>query len=215
MKYLLTLAGILIAASLWADPVAQAKDTIYIGVEGCTHACHKKEDDGDQRSVWRKSKHSLAYKDLLGPEAKLAAKEVGLSGPPEKAEACLVCHSTGYGAAPEALRKSFKLEDGVQCEACHGPGDRYRTKKVMMKILRERGVERKGKSATALETGLTFPADTNCKSCHVPEISVGGKTYKNPNYKAFNFDKAFEEMKHRVPDARRKLDMTGNVSDEE
>ena len=215
MKYLLTFTGILIVAHLWVDPVAVAKDTIYIGVGGCTQACHKKEEDGDQRSVWRKSQHSLAYKTLGSPEAVRVAKAVGVSGSPEKAEACLVCHSTGYGTDPQGFRKSFKTEDGVQCEACHGPGDRYRIKKVMIKILKERGVNRKCTSVTAQEAGLTFPTEQTCKSCHVPEITRDGKKFKNADYKAFDFQKAFDEVKHRVPQERRELVVSGGVSDED
>lgn len=215
MKYLLTLTGILIAALLWAEPGVQAKETIYIGVQGCTQACHKKDDDGDQRSVWRKSKHSLAYKTLGSPEATRVAKQVGLSGPPEKAEACLICHTTGYGTDAKQFRKSFKLQDGVQCEACHGPGDRYRLKKVMIKILKERGVDRKGTSATAQVAGLTYPTENTCKTCHVPEITQSGKTYKNANYKAFDFQKALGDIKHLVPQERRKLVVSGGVSDED
>ena len=215
MKCMLALTGMLIIALLQVGPDIQAKDVLYIGANGCTKACHKKEIDGDQRSVWRKSKHAEAFKTLGTEEAKKRAKEVGVSGSPEKARECLFCHTTGYGADAKMFKKGFKVEDGVQCEACHGAGDNYRKKKLMIKILGERGTDRKGKSPTAQENGLSFPDEETCKKCHVPEITVDGKIFKNPSHEDFNFKKDFEKMKHQVPDARRKSIAKGEIEEEE
>jgi hypothetical protein len=96
------------------------------------------------------------------------------------------------------------MEMGVQCEACHGPGGEYSKKKIMLQITRERGVDGNNPSETAKKVGLNFPDENTCKQCHAPEIVVNGKTFKNPSYKEFEFEKKFDEIRHRVPEARKK-----------
>src|SRR3989304_7834005 len=105
MKCMLALTGMLIIALLQVGPDIQAKDGLYIGANGCKKPCHKKEIDGDQRSVWRKSKHAEAFKTLGTEEAKKRAKEVGVSGSPEKARGCPFCHTPGDRAHAETLKK--------------------------------------------------------------------------------------------------------------
>ena len=101
--------------SVWSQPPAEPAgpavtppaDQTYTGAKACT-ACHFK-----QSMAWKKTKHDT---DAF---AKLPAKY--------KADAsCLICHSTGFGAAT-----GFKDEAstpnlaGTTCEACHGPGSKH------------------------------------------------------------------------------------------
>jgi hypothetical protein len=38
---------------------------------------------------------------------------------------CLGCHSTAFGVPENRRAATFHMEDGVQCEACHGPGGHH------------------------------------------------------------------------------------------
>ncbi len=195
MKILLSLFVVSVFLLSGWSAGAGAKERNYIGVKKC-RTCHKSRKSGNQFGVWQKTKHAKAYHLLRKPKAKKAAQQVGVSGNPQKSEACLVCHTTGYGVDRKLFRRKFKVEDGVQCEACHGPGSEYKSKKRMRKMAKERGPDRKGDSPTARKYGLTYPNAETCKRCHTQQITYNGKVYKNPNYQPFDFDTQFEKIKH-------------------
>ena len=44
---------------------------------------------------------------------------------------CLGCHATAAEAEPWERDPTFAIEDGMQCEKCHGPGSEYATAEVM------------------------------------------------------------------------------------
>lgn len=200
MKYALALFSVLLVAAWLTGPTGQARaaEPEYVGVKACSK-CHKKDKEGKQFPIWEKTKHAKAYATLGTPKAKEAATKVGVSGDPQKSEACLVCHTTGYGADKSRFHKKFEMEDGVQCEACHGAGGDYKSKKIMKAIAEERGPDDKGVSATAKKTGLIIPDENTCKRCHSQEIKFNGKTYKNPKYEPFDFKKMFDKIKHPIP----------------
>ena len=200
MKHLAAMITLAVAALflLAFAPSADASKNEFVGAKACSK-CHKKDKEGEQFPIWEKSKHAKAFETLGTPKAKEAAQKIGMSGDPQKSEACLICHTTGADVAGATFDKKFSVEDGVQCEACHGAGDEYKSKKIMKQIADERGPDRKGTSATAKETGLIFPDENSCKTCHTQERTVGGKTFKNPSFKEFDFKKRWEEIKHPKP----------------
>lgn len=177
---------------------AMGGEATFIGVKGCAK-CHKKEKQGKQFAQWKKTKHAKSYETLGTDKAKKAAAKIGVTGNPQKAEACLVCHTTGYGKPASAFGKKFKMIQGVQCEACHGAGSLYKKKSTMKKIYKELGPDKKGNSPTAKKTGLIVPDSKVCKQCHVQSISFNGKTYKNPSYKKFDFKKYEKKITHPIP----------------
>jgi len=200
MRIMLAVLATFLAAAFTFSvaPTVQAKEAEYVGVKECGK-CHKKEKEGNQLGIWEESKHSKAFENLGTPKAKERAQKIGVSGNPQESEACLVCHVAGYGAPESQIGKKFAMEDGVQCESCHGPGGEYKSKKVMKQIADERGDDKKGKSATAAKVGLIIPDEKTCKQCHVPEIQRNGKTFKNPSFEEFDFKKRWEKIKHPVP----------------
>ena len=105
----------------------------YIGAKRCK-ICHTKDNT---YPTWEQTLHAQAFAKL--PEAQ------------QKNEKCLACHATGVTA------KGVVLE-GVQCEACHGPGNDYKTKKIMQN--RE----------LAIENGLLIPNEATCCNCHRGEL---------------------------------------------
>lgn len=151
----------------------------YIGAEACA-MCHKTEKQGKQFDIWKNSPHAKAYQTLLTEEADKIAKEKGFDTPAAKTEACLKCHASGYDVDASLIGKKFKVEDGVQCETCHGPGSDYKD----MKIMKDR--------ETAMKNGLIIYENYQelCVKCHNPE---------SPTYKEMNFDEAWEKIKHPVP----------------
>lgn len=200
MRRLLAVIGVVVAATFLVAlaPQAQAKEAKYIGAEACSR-CHKKDKDGRQFEIWKGTKHAKAFETLGTPAAKEAAQKVGVSGDPQKSEACLVCHTTGFGSPESAFERKFEVSDGVQCEACHGAGSEYKSRKTMKKIREETGPGMKNKSPTAKETGLLVPNENTCKRCHSEQIEFNGKTYKNPKYKPFEFKKFYDKIKHPIP----------------
>ena len=191
------IAGAFLAMA-WSG-TAQAEDPEFIGVWGCTSKCHKTEEVGDQRGAWQNSSHSEAYLALGTDKARERAAELGVEGDPQQAGECLICHTTGHGAESDRFARKFNVEDGVQCETCHGAGGDYRKKRIMIRITEERGPDRDQPSPTAEETGLHIPNEATCEGCHVEQIERNGVVYVNPSYKPFDFDERFKEVSHPRP----------------
>ncbi len=153
----------------------------YVGVSQCKK-CHKKEEEGNQFGKWEKEKHSKAYETLASDEAKKQGKKLGVDDP-QKSPKCLKCHVTGYGEPETKFEKTFKVEDGVQCESCHGPGSDYKKKEIM---------KDHDKSAAA---GLVKPDEKVCKTCHNKDA---------PTFKSFDFEKAVKKIEHKNPKKEKK-----------
>ncbi|NOX17287.1 MAG: cytochrome C554 [Chlorobi bacterium] len=161
-----------------------AQEHHYVGVKKCG-MCHKKAKDGEQLKIWEGSKHSKAYETLKTAEAdKIAMEKYGKKA--VETDECLKCHVTGHGADAALFEKSFKIENGVQCESCHGPGKDYKSKKVMKD------------QAKAIEKGLILYSDEAaieklCRTCH---------NEKSPSFKEFNFKEMWAKIKHNIPEKK-------------
>lgn len=151
----------------------------FIGVEACA-MCHKTEKQGSQLSIWQNSKHAKAYETLKTEQANNIAKEKGFSTPAVETPECLKCHASGYNVDPSLLGKKFKVEDGVQCETCHGAGSAYKD----MKIMKDKEL--------AIKNGLVVhdKLENFCIGCHNVE---------SPTFVDFNVDEAWNKIKHPKP----------------
>ncbi len=127
---------------------------VYMGARACG-ACHSGKSMGNQFGLWLHSKHSRAWAVLARPESAQITILSGLRQKPQESAICLGCHATAYNAEGWEKDDDFRTEDGVQCEACHGPGSEYMTETVM----RNREEARKA--------GLRMPDDRFCQGCHV------------------------------------------------
>ncbi|MDP1678072.1 MAG: cytochrome c family protein [Bacteroidota bacterium] len=154
--------------------VAQNKNK-FVGVNTC--ACHNLAKQGKQVDVWKKTKHAEAFTVLKTEKATEYAKAKNITGAPSEAKECLECHSTGFG---QEVDKSFKVEMGVQCEACHGAASAY-------KAIHNKP-ENKEK---AIAAGMLKADEKTCSQCH-------GEN-KMHDIKEFNFKKMWEEIKHPMP----------------
>ena len=138
--------------------VAQPKEPVYVGERVCTE-CHQGPQAGHPYSVWRLSAHAKAFATLALPESKEIARVSGIPEAPHRARVCLGCHATGADAEEWERDESFLIQDGIQCETCHGPGSEYMDEQVM----RDRDL--------AMKRGLRFPTATTCMTCHSPKGS--------------------------------------------
>ena len=142
----------------------------YVGLSKCK-ICHKNAKKGlDQYGWWKEDKHSKAFESLKSEEGKKIAKEKGIEDP-TKAKECLVCHITGYGK-----KGKIEPENGNTCEACHGPGSKYRKSHIRNK-------------EQAKKDGLIKPTEETCKRCH---------NEKSPTHKPLDFKEAFKKIDHKI-----------------
>ena len=161
-------------------PALAQNGNTYIGATACG-MCHKTEKQGEQLKIWQGTPHAGAYEILKTEEADKIAKEKGFDTKAIETEDCLKCHAIGYNLDASMLGKKFKVEDGVQCESCHGPGSAYKKKSIMK--VREK----------AVANGLLVyenPGEELCINCHNAE---------SPTYVDFVFEEAWEKIKHPIP----------------
>jgi len=134
----------------------------YVGINGCK-MCHKGASKGEVFEKWEKTPHAKAFETLK------AKKE-------EKNPKCLECHVTGFGSTGYKVGDANAAKfEGVQCEACHGPGSAYKSLSIM-----------KDKKQS-MANGLIEPNEALCKKCHNP---------KSPTFKGFKFAEAVKKIDH-------------------
>jgi hypothetical protein len=166
----------------FASILSQSGNT-YIGAEPCA-MCHKTEKQGSQMSIWQNSAHAKAFETLKTDKANQIAKEKGFKEPAAETWECLKCHVTGYNLDATMLGEKFKIEDGVQCETCHGAGSAYKDMKVM-----------KDKKLS-IEKGLIVHENLEefCVSCHNSE---------SPTFVKMDFNEAWDKIKHNIPEEKK------------
>lgn len=140
----------------------------YTGMKACA-MCHKNLDTSV--TAYQGSKHAVALDALKTDEAKKYSED------PLNDTFCLSCHTTGLtdagGYDPAAEEDVRAKLAGVQCEACHGPGEKY---KKTMKSHDE-----------SVAGGLMVPSEKTCRKCH---------NALSPTFKAFNYDEALKAVAH-------------------
>jgi len=152
----------------------------YVGVQTCVGACHKTDAQGKQLDIWQSSKHANAYKTLLTPEADKIAKDKGFTTPAAETPQCLKCHTTGKDIDQSEFESTFNIQDGVQCETCHGAGSEYKKLSIMKDIEK------------AKENGLIVHTEKEafCTGCHNSE---------SPTFKSFNYEEMWSKIAHKKP----------------
>jgi hypothetical protein len=110
-----------------AEPEEKQPEHAYVGAKKC-RICHK-----DEFTSWMVTAHARTFERLSLTE--------------KQDPDCIGCHTTGVTPGQVLL-------EGVQCEACHGPGNDYRKTSIM-----------KDKEL-AMEKGLIEPTAEVCERCH-------------------------------------------------
>jgi hypothetical protein len=182
-------AGALLAHPQAAKAPAQNR---FIGAAKCKN-CHGSPKSGDPYSRWKEEKHSQAFARLASPEAKKLGQEKGVDDP-QKSEQCVRCHVTAFKEPDERLLKGFDRHDGVQCESCHGPGEKHL--KARMAAAAETGSEEGfGDEEPALQEIpkgeiVSRPSLSTCLECHNDQ---------SPSFRPFCFKKRLADIAHFDP----------------
>jgi hypothetical protein len=184
MRSLVSGLGLLAAAGMltWltvpgspaADaPVEEPPSLHFQGVASCAAAgCHHgnglPEEKGSEYSTWvTRDLHSRAYQVLLDDTSKAILSRYPQAKQrthPENEQICLDCHAPREGTVA-GVNTSWRKQDGVGCENCHGPAEKYR----------ERHYRQQWKSLNASEKehqGLRPLNDLSvrirvCAGCHI------------------------------------------------
>ena len=122
---------LLLAAPALAQEQAPApiKSGFYVGAPSCGSSnCHgsvrpRQVFDVLQNEyfTWlKRDPHALtAYRVLFEERSRIIARNLGLSAPASESKLCLDCHA--MAVPKERQAKRVEIEDGIACEACHGP----------------------------------------------------------------------------------------------
>jgi hypothetical protein len=188
----LDVPGSLVAAQeKTPPPVSGQQRYIYTGTGSCAASnCHgsvtprsapKIDIKQDEHTHWlKKDKHARAYEVLLKERSVKMAQYLALPDQPEKSNKCLTCHAL---VIPTELQGPFyQVEDGVTCEACHGPAEGWLGTHIT------RGYEASVQVGMYDTKNLVKRAE-KCLSCH---IGTEGKSVDHEMIAAGHPDLTFE-----------------------
>jgi len=193
-----------------ADTAEKAKEHAYVGIDRCK-MCHNQKNWGKIYDKWAATKHATAYATLANKESQAIAKKMKIKDA-QKSDKCLVCHVTGYGryGVAKIVEKGkimkiledgeiakilgkdeppkgekYSMEEGVTCEACHGPAGDYVTSHI-----------KKDNKKQAMADGLIIPTEELSK-----ELCVKCHNKQSPTYQEFKYKEAVKLVEHHKPTA--------------
>lgn len=101
---------------LYHGPVSCASSTCH----GATEPRKVFDVLQNEYLTWlQRDRHSKAHEVLAGPDSRQIAANLGLDQPAENAPLCLDCHA--FEPPEEQVVGHLEREQGISCEACHGP----------------------------------------------------------------------------------------------
>lgn len=133
----------------------------YVGSGACRE-CHSGPDgSGGPYTAWANGRHHTAWSTLTTDVARgLAAsrEEYRDITEPSEDQRCLMCHVTAaQNPSAQWAPDGDGNDEGVGCEACHGPGSAYITLEVM------------SDREAYLANGGRIPDELTCRMCHRDE----------------------------------------------
>ena len=164
----LLLAGLGLAASITSAQVLPDKSRDRTqGVVNCASSlCHGSIASWagsavtqNEYVVWsRLDKHARSQSVLLNERSRRIAAKLGLPKPAHQSKVCLDCHAHN----PVAAAPAHSVSDGVGCEGCHGPAERW------IAAHTEPGATHRSNIANGLyPTDQPLARAKLCLSCHV------------------------------------------------
>ncbi len=134
----------------------------YLGNGGCVK-CHT-----EAYRLWLGSPHSRTWVQLHSRDAMpVALAEGWRQGDPMPTETplCLGCHAGGMGVGDGPTGDGFQIQEGVQCEACHGPAGRLvNTAAGADSLVMDHKVMVKSDSDTCVKCHTMRPSHTRVKA---------------------------------------------------
>jgi len=141
----------------------------YAGVASCANSgCHGATQPLNAARVlqneyytWlNKDRHAAADNVLFSDRSARIARNMHLQKKAYQEAACLGCHSTNV--QPKLVSGHIDPEDGVQCEACHGPASGWRAEHTQAGWTHEQSVARGMTDLRSIPTRGTL-----CLTCHL------------------------------------------------
>jgi hypothetical protein len=129
---------------------------LYVGSNVCKE-CHIGREHNNEYIQWITSRHAAAYWRLATDWAALLATYRPAYQDitePITEDRCLLCHVTVAQDPDALLAGSYRIEEGVGCETCHGPGSLYMDPDVM------------ADQEKFLAAGGIVPDEKTCMKCH-------------------------------------------------
>lgn len=159
----------LIASAASAQPLPYQAPGRHLGVVNCASSlCHGAVAPWKDARIlqneyvtWsRVDKHATrAYQSLLEERAQRIVRNLGFKEPAHRVKACLDCHA--HNPHPARRGERFRVEDGVGCEACHGPAEGWIASHVAPEASHADNVAR-----GLYPTGDPVAQARLCLSCH-------------------------------------------------
>jgi hypothetical protein len=191
--WLLAGAGLALVALLGgvraqSTGVKATEGSKYIGADKCK-TCHSVEANGDQFGHWSKTAHAKAFETLASDAAKKIATEKGVADA-QAGENCTKCHVTAFGAPAEMLKAKPEKLHGVQCEVCHGPGEKHMKARLAATAKAGDAADPKVRQEVPAGEIVVEVTEETCKTCH---------NAQSPTFKPFCFHERSVEIAHLDP----------------
>jgi hypothetical protein len=144
----------------------------YIGVGSCVNSgCHGATEPLNASHVlqnefytWlNRDRHAGAYNVLLTDRSARIARNMRLKNKAWEENVCLDCHTTNVPAS--LVAGAIDPEDGIQCEACHGPASGWRAEHIEEGWTHEQSVAR-----GMIDLRNINGRGTLCVGCHVGNV---------------------------------------------
>lgn len=145
---------------------------LYVGAASCaSSSCHGATGPRNVFDVLQNEyltwlqldRHSKAHEVLFNPQSTKIAENLGLSEEPEAAQVCLDCHA--FTPPPERVSErvagDWEVEEGISCEACHGPAGGWLGSHTEEGWTREDGI-----AAGLVDLSRPERRGELCLSCH-------------------------------------------------
>lgn len=154
------------AGASTATPLDPGK---FMGLATCANSgCHGSTQPLETTRVlqneyytWlNRDRHAGAYNVLFSDRSARIARNMRLKKRAYEEGVCLDCHSTNVPA--NLVEGTVDLEDGVQCEACHGPSSGWRAEHTEQGWTHEQSVAR-----GMIDLRSVNARATTCAGCHV------------------------------------------------
>lgn len=210
---------LLMALLLVHQNSAFAEDRKYMGVATCSSSnCHGGAVPRNSTNVlqneyttWaKKDAHSKAWRVLTTADSKQIGANLGIKDPAQE-PLCLKCHSS---YVPKQLHgEKFAIEDGVSCEACHGPAEDWLKSHTSSTASHKKNVANGMRDFTDLQERAKY-----CLTCHQgndeqfvdhrligaghPRLSFELDTYSMIQPKHWNYDQDYIERKGKYEPTR-------------
>jgi hypothetical protein len=164
----IAIGTILVAASMLAQQPA-SQPGHYLGAANCSNSgCHGSTQPLNATSVlqneyytWLNSdRHAQAYNVLFNDQSARIAKNMRLRKRAYEENVCLDCHASNIPAT--LVEGQVDLEDGIQCETCHGPASGWRAEHTEEGWTHEQSIAR-----GMIDLRKVSARGALCMSCHV------------------------------------------------